>query len=608
MKRTVPLLITGIAGFVLIVSFFLPAIQEWGEDAAVWFDILASIAFILGGGNLLTLHLKAMSDRKAGWGYSGITIIAFFVTLMLGFLKIGSPPTANEEFFGETFVKFPLSAMPEYRVPGALPQRADDEPLPPDVRRQLREEDGQLIFRGWMVENQKDDLLKYYEKLNWQCQVEQLFTASQPQNLKNQIRYDPKHQALSVKGVLSAEIREQLEKVLPDSSEKQSAIADLVKQSHRQTTIVARDIPETFRIPLDAQSILTREGSALTLTGPLTKEMHKKLVGEWAGFPPALPLTTEQENALKRELESRGEPLTAEQAAVFQKHFAAEWEAEVLIAAINTAAVPPADIKPACELFREQAAGAEELDARIPSLEPVFLNSDQVQAVEIFVEQPGEQTAAELKTSLEGLGPLTADQAAAIHQFLDSLPRGADELKVLGLKLLQAGPLSSEQRDFLFAPVAAQYAWKTSVETLSHASHQVKSPWSGDYSAQGNPFWWVYEYVLQPLMTTTFAVLAFYVASAAFRAFRAKNLEATLLLGTAFIVLLGRTYLGVQLTSWIPDSLSALKIDQMTVYIMKIFNTAGNRAIMIGIALGIASTSLKVLLGIDRSYLGSGDD
>ena len=54
--------------------------------------------------------------------------------------------------------------------------------------------------------------------------------------------------------------------------------------------------------------------------------------------------------------------------------------------------------------------------------------------------------------------------------------------------------------------------------------------------------------------------------------------------------------------------MSGLKIENLTVYIMSVFNTAGNRAIMIGIALGIASTSLKVLLGVDRSYLGSGED
>ena len=40
---------------------------------------------------------------------------------------------------------------------------------------------------------------------------------------------------------------------------------------------------------------------------------------------------------------------------------------------------------------------------------------------------------------------------------------------------------------------------------------------------------------------------------------------------------------------------------------MQVFNTAGNRAIIIGIALGIASTSLKILMGLDRSYLGGGN-
>lgn len=134
--------------------------------------------------------------------------------------------------------------------------------------------------------------------------------------------------------------------------------------------------------------------------------------------------------------------------------------------------------------------------------------------------------------------------------------------------------------------------------------------WSGSYREIGSPFWWLYEYAFKPLTATMFAMLAFYVASAAFRAFRAKNFEAILLLGTAFIILLGRTFAGPFLTDWIdPEGpLAWLKIENLTLTIMNVFNTAGNRAIMIGIALGIASTSLKVLLGVDRSYLGSGKE
>jgi hypothetical protein len=134
-------------------------------------------------------------------------------------------------------------------------------------------------------------------------------------------------------------------------------------------------------------------------------------------------------------------------------------------------------------------------------------------------------------------------------------------------------------------------------------------PWSGDVQGQGTPFWWVYEYVFKPLTATMFAMLAFYIASAAFRAFRAKNFEAVLLLGTAFIILLGRTFAGYFMTSWIPvdGPFSGLRLEELSVYIMQVFNTAGNRAIIIGIALGIAGTSLKILMGLDRSYLGGGD-
>ena len=141
----------------------------------------------------------------------------------------------------------------------------------------------------------------------------------------------------------------------------------------------------------------------------------------------------------------------------------------------------------------------------------------------------------------------------------------------------------------------------------AHPSSQFPAfAWSGQYRQTGSAFWFFYEYAFQPLTATLFALLAFYIGSAAFRAFRAKNVEAGLLLGTAFIVLLGRTFAGVALTSWIDPNgpFTGLRIENLTVYIMAVFNTIGNRAIMIGIALGIVSTSLKILLGLDRSYLG----
>jgi len=128
--------------------------------------------------------------------------------------------------------------------------------------------------------------------------------------------------------------------------------------------------------------------------------------------------------------------------------------------------------------------------------------------------------------------------------------------------------------------------------------------WSGKELEEGSAFWYAYEFAFKPLTATMFSMLAFYVASAAFRAFRAKNLEALLLLGTAFVILLGRTFAGVWLTSWLPESLAGLRTENLTVTIMSVINTAGTRAIMIGIALGVVSTSLKVILGIDRSYLG----
>jgi len=122
--------------------------------------------------------------------------------------------------------------------------------------------------------------------------------------------------------------------------------------------------------------------------------------------------------------------------------------------------------------------------------------------------------------------------------------------------------------------------------------------WSGG-KGQGSVFGWLYDYVLVALQGTMFSLLAFFVASAAYRAFRARSPEATVLLLAAVLVMFGRVPLGEYLVSG---------IGQVSDWIMSVPNTAAQRGILIGVSLGGIATSIKIICGIERSYLGGGQD
>jgi len=132
----------------------------------------------------------------------------------------------------------------------------------------------------------------------------------------------------------------------------------------------------------------------------------------------------------------------------------------------------------------------------------------------------------------------------------------------------------------------------------------------------GTVFLWLFNNIQVPLDATMFSLLAFFIASAAFRAFRARTLDATLLLVAAIIVMFGNAPVG----KWLWNQMEVIPLIGKLVsvlpalpentkdWILENPNMAARRAIVLGVGLGGISQALRIILGIERSHLGSGGD
>tara|TARA_Y100000768_G_scaffold304246_1_gene238166 strand:+ start:526 stop:1425 length:900 start_codon:yes stop_codon:yes gene_type:complete len=194
----------------------------------------------------------------------------------------------------------------------------------------------------------------------------------------------------------------------------------------------------------------------------------------------------------------------------------------------------------------------------------------------------------------------------------------------------------------------SQRAAEQAVLSLGTSEVVVPVDWGAHVQTDGSLFQWMFKYIFSPLSATMFALLAFFVASASFRAFRARNFEASLLLVAGIIIMLGRVPIGSLISSWtimyilafsvgiginsyaksrnvmfgwILGSCGAITgfgmtmgwpIDQPSIFFLPALqewiylvpNLAGSRAILIGIGLGIVATSLRYIFGLEKSYLG----
>ena len=116
-----------------------------------------------------------------------------------------------------------------------------------------------------------------------------------------------------------------------------------------------------------------------------------------------------------------------------------------------------------------------------------------------------------------------------------------------------------------------------------------------------NPIYgWVFNHIFTPLGATLYAITGFYIFSAAYRAFRARNLDAALMLIAGCFVILSNAPVGEVIWSGIPTIGSWFKFTGQ-VPGMRTFAMVG--------ALGMLAYGFRALLGKERGfYAGVGQE
>jgi hypothetical protein len=118
------------------------------------------------------------------------------------------------------------------------------------------------------------------------------------------------------------------------------------------------------------------------------------------------------------------------------------------------------------------------------------------------------------------------------------------------------------------------------------------------YSINQPTYQFLYNYVNVPISSTIFSTAAFQIASASYRTFRARNMEAGLLLAAGIIVMFGKVPLGEMVGAWVPA---------FAQWIMDVWNTAAQRGIVISTAIGTLIIAYRVIVGLERGHFGSGE-
>jgi hypothetical protein len=108
---------------------------------------------------------------------------------------------------------------------------------------------------------------------------------------------------------------------------------------------------------------------------------------------------------------------------------------------------------------------------------------------------------------------------------------------------------------------------------------------------------------LNNLDSATFSMIAFFIASASYRAFRLRSVESSMMMTAALIVMLASTGFGTAITSHLPDGESFwanFRIEHISEWLLTRVNAPAQRGILFGLTVGGLAVSLRLWLSLER--------
>lgn len=199
-----------------------------------------------------------------------------------------------------------------------------------------------------------------------------------------------------------------------------------------------------------------------------------------------------------------------------------------------------------------------------------------------------------LRWGLEWIGPAEAMRLAdgmkvrtCISWALDFMGLGAFGLGAVNFSRVHLNNVRKRRENWIFSAWAVILAW----------SYGIYGIWKSNTDPLFNA---VFQVVSVSLDSTMFSLLAFYIASAAYRAFRLRNMDATIMMGFALMVMLANVPFGQFIWGtggWLGGFIGIKD------WALQIPTAAVGRAISIGVYFGGIASTWRVVLGIERRHL-----